>query len=43
MKSTNPTRFIALILLVIVLAVAWFVFNGGIEHAFDTGNIKLPS
>ncbi len=42
MKNANPTRFIALILLVIVLGVAWFVFNGGIEHAFSAGNIKLP-
>ena len=41
MKDANPTRFIALILLVIVLGVAWFVFNGGIERALQGGNIKL--
>jgi len=41
MKNTNPTRFIALILLVVVLFVAWFVFNGGMDHAFQSGNIKL--
>jgi hypothetical protein len=34
MKSPNLTRVIALILLVIVLGVAWFAFNGGIKLPF---------
>ena len=31
MKSANLTRVIALILLIIVLGIAWFAFNGGIK------------
>lgn len=31
MKSANLTRVIALILLVVVMGIAWFVFNGSIK------------
>ncbi len=34
MKSSNLTRVIALILLVVVLGVAWLAFNGGTELPF---------
>ena len=34
MKSANLTRLIALILLVVVMGIAWFAFNGGIKLPF---------
>ena len=34
MNSANLTRLIALILLVVVMGIAWFAFNGGIKLPF---------
>ncbi len=42
MKKTNPTRFIALILLLIVLGIAWIVFNGGLKFGISSHDINLP-